>query len=128
MEISANPEYVKKKIKVIRSTHYLVLASFLSSIFLMLFSRELAIYGAVFIASVGLTQALNKGRCPLTVYELNARKLIGDNSEEKFIEGVFRQHLNLSAPAYAIRALSLSGIALAGYTIVVYLSKIGSGF
>ena len=124
MDNISSSEEIKNKIKLIRNTHYLILASFLASIILMIYSKELAIYGAVFIASVGLIQALNKGRCPLTVYERDARRLIGDNSDEKFIEGIFSRLFHINVHPYAIRAFSLSGMGLAGYTIVVYLLKV----
>jgi hypothetical protein len=124
METSPNPEAVKKRIRMIRNIHYAVFWLFFACLGLVIFSQDLSLYGALAISSVGLVQARNRGDCPLTVEEHNARRQIGETVHEQFIEGAFKKHLNINVSRLAINSTLAVAFALSGYTIVYHLIRV----
>ena len=121
MEISASPEEVKRRIKVIRAIHYTILGLFFICLGLVIFSPELGLYGAFAISSMGVVQARNRGDCPLTIEERNARKQIGETVHGQFIEGVFKKHFNIHVSRYVINVVLTIGFMLSGYVVLSYL-------
>jgi TRAP-type C4-dicarboxylate transport system permease small subunit len=125
MESSMSPEEIKKRIRMIRNIHYAVFWLFFVGVGLMIFSQDLAVYSALAISSMGIVQARNKGDCPLTVEEHNARNQIGEVTGEKFfIKEVFKKHLNINISRFAINTTLAAAFALSGYTIVYHLIRV----
>ena len=79
----------ESRIKVIRVIHYGVLFLFFLSLYLILYTESLALYGSTAILFMGGLQYAYKGHCPLTIEERKIRQKLGDTKEHKFIEEPF---------------------------------------
>jgi hypothetical protein len=123
-----NPEKIKRKIKIIRYIHYTILWLFFVCVGLIVFSEKLGVYAAFAIASMGVVQGRNRGDCPLTLEEHNARRQIGERTDHKFIEEVFKKHFNINISRFVINSVLAAAFGLSGYTVVVYLVNAISGF
>jgi hypothetical protein len=119
-----SPEVIKKRIKVIRAIHYTILWLFFVSMYLMMFSPVLGIYGAVAMLGMGVVQYRNAGLCPLTLEEQKAARRVGGSVEHDFVKGVFKKHFNLDVPRYFINTFFVIGYVLSIYVFVVYLLSI----
>src|SRR3989338_2897140 len=104
METPADPEEIKKRIRLIRNIHYAVFWLFFVAIGFMIFSNDLAVYSALAISSMGFVQVRRRGDCPLTIEEHNARRQLGEIVHQQFIEEIFKKHLNINISRFAVNA------------------------
>jgi hypothetical protein len=114
-------EQTKKRLNIIRAVHYGVLFLFFVSLYLILNTESLGLYGATAILFMGGLQYAHRGHCPLTLEEQKLREKLGDKSDDKFIEGILRKHFGLNVHRFFINGVLGLGFIVSGYELGKFL-------
>ncbi len=107
----------KKRIKLIRGIHYIVVVLFILCAYSILSSKETATLGATFIFFVGAMQYTHGRQCPLTLEERKARMELGSAENNDFIHGCIKDNLKLNIKQSYIDWVCIFAFVISGYEI-----------
>lgn len=114
-------EQIEKRIRLIRQIHYTVFFLYFVSMFLIFFSSELKVYGALAVLFMGALQWSYRGKCPLTIEEFQNRKKLEGEGDMEFVKSVFRNNFGINVSGKIISTTLWASFLIAGYVMLEYL-------
>jgi len=111
---------------IIEKIHLMIIALYIASVCIIIFSDDYWIYGLIFIVIVWILQLIFGRICPLTLLDNNLRKETGEYiHEEGFIYSFIKNRLKINMPLillkFIIRLIFI--IIIIGIAYRIYLLK-----